>query len=386
MLGRFEWSAAALTLTLVGAWTGTAHAEPGLLVSSGGSYTCTALPTAVDCTVGATCDAGGGNPGTCRLVLSARYCIPNTAFGICCSADTDCPMITGATAACMSSSIADAGLCVELGRSYCGPDGSLDPAIARRCHTGPGGVPVRWILGDCDGDGVTNGDEVTDGTNPCMIPSPRGIWDGAQCVQQQTGCSLTRSCGATASGPSGTCVLADDDNGRRCVPTGEVLYCADGALVCAPDLVEVPDSSGMGSGHVWCVPGHCAGVSGIDLADCVVKDGEPVVFSEGDCDGDGTKNGDELSGGGDGNVCGADGPPPDAGLPGDDAGVPTGDAGSSPFDAGGSAIDAGPGGTNPSFEGGGGCACRAATGSRSGPAGAIVALLAIGAVLLRRKR
>jgi MYXO-CTERM domain-containing protein len=308
------------------------------------------------------------------MLFGQRFCIPDNSFGICCDSPSDCPVVTGATAACVSSSVADALVCVESGRSYCGADTLLDPTLTQRCHKGAGGVPVRWILGDCDGDGVTNGDELTDGTDECIGPQPRGIWDGSTCLPQRTGCALTSSCGATDSGPSGTCEIADDDNGHRCVPAEEVLYCADGALECAPELIEVSDSSGMGSGHVWCIPADCAGVEDVDLLDCVTKEGAPSLFSEGDCDRDGTRNGDDPS------PCVADAPPPDAGPPTDDAGVPAIDAGNGSFDAGPG------GGPEPSFEGGGGCACRAATGSGSGPAGAIVALLALGAVLLRRKR
>jgi thrombospondin type 3 repeat protein len=288
----------------------------------------------------------GGQPfGQCAA--------PGSMF--CCGTNADCPVRDGAPepTSCVPVSSLSGGSSVCLpDRDYCG---AIDAERLVACHTTIlGRATPLWAEGDCDKDGLANGDEIALATDPCVRPPPLGYVDAGQCRLITSGCTPDTACDVDGSGAAtGTCVPAEDHSGTRCMPPGELLFCAN----------DFPCPSGTDDALVGgvrvCVPVSCLGDPAIEPAACVTNaQGALVPFSAGDCDGDGATNGAEQMRSS--NPCGEG----------------TIDGGSGGVDAGEQALPI-------NFEGGGGCVCRAAPTSLG--AGAPW-LLALAVVLVRRRR
>ncbi len=318
-----------------------------------------------------TSDAGCGTGHRCAALPSGeRACVP--AGAIFCCFDGGCPSTTAdmpTTCRAASDLSGSSGVCVSPGDDYC--EASDIEALAR-CHLAPSTTRlVPWAQGDCDDDGLANGDEVEAGTDPCAAPAPVAQFEGGICRPLDASCAPGTTC--LANGGPGVCTPTGDGAGTFCAPPGEALYCC-GANVCpnAGDgcvLLEETDVS-------VCVDTLCA--ERIADLDACVRSGDSIVpFSDGDCDEDGVANGRELAAGTD--PCADDG----AG----DAGAPPEDAGSATSDAGGTGTDAGTR-EDPSldlrFEGGGGCVCRASAGSSS-PAPLMLLFAALALAISRRR-
>jgi len=342
----------------------TARAEPGIFESG----MCEPPPPPEGCSVGGRC---ADDAGTCRALDGAlRLCVPDDTL-ICCDRDSDCPYIVGGFGVCVGTFLGGSGLCTDPTAEYCASGSTRPtPAQVQRCHRSADGNLVVWAEGDCDLDGLSNGEERALGTDPCAGPPTRAIWVGDGCEELDRGCSPGDSC------DEGVCARSADGHGTECQPIDSELYCGDGEWVCPDGTYEVVD---MTRARTWCVPAGCEG-AGIDRSFCVIDDeGEPVPYELGDCDRDGVTN--EI----DGDPCR---PPTDAGTPpAPDAGMMSNtDAGAGDADAGSGDADAGPGepfdggsttdgdaGEAPppnvpvQFGGGGGCRCRASAGSTPAP-------------------
>jgi MYXO-CTERM domain-containing protein len=200
-----------------------------------------------------------------------------------------------------------------------------------------------YFSGDCDRDGLSNRNERNAGTDECAPAQPIGVaGDDATCTPLVMSCILGSTCAATPGDPPSMCVQNEAGSGTSCQPQPpeSALYCCSGRFECPQDGDLCIDTAGGGE---LCVPDDCAGIATIDPIDCITFQGEIVPFPEGDCDEDGTPNGGDLT------HCGVV-LMPDAGPIGSE------DAG------GGATEDAGDNSIEPRFEGGGGCACRAAPG------------------------
>ncbi len=315
-----------------------------------------------------TSDASCGTTGErCRQFGDARLCTPGDAL-FCCSGAGDCPLAgeteDPTTCNAVSGLSGAGGVCLP-DRDYCGAT-TLE-AVAR-CHTSPLGVLVReWDRGDCDADGLPNKVEVDGGTDPCEAPGPVGrVVDGARCEQLAMACIPGNAC-TVNDGDPGTCEETGDGAGTFCAPHDEPLYCC-GSFVCPDDS----DTCVSSDSRSVCVDSTCAGRVP-DLLACVTSPGGALVpFSEGDCDGDGVTNGEEID------EAGTD---PCGDAPQEDAGAPEEDAGGTGMREDGGALEPG---LDVRFEGGGGCACRA---QPSGQAGQpwLLALAGVALALLRRR-
>lgn len=307
-------------------------------------------------------------PSTCRQFPGGStpfsICVPDNVALFCCGGFGDCPYRTGSGASgtleCTHGTgiAGDAGICLDPSRNYCTAIVPPPASSIRSCHFGPGGAMVPYDEGDCDRDGLTNAEEEEAGTDPCSVPARRAVWDGSEsCEPLPSGCIRGDTC-PTASGP-GTCRRSADGFGTICVPdTDGVLYCGGGAYECPEGQVEVVDSARR---RTWCIRDVCGDEMGDVPIACVIDAEEnPVGWGDGDCDEDGIPNMAESSEG----ICVPDDPPDE------DAGGTSGDAGSPPD-------------TDPEFAGGGGCACRA--GESPSRSHGWLALLALGALLFRRR-
>ncbi|MFK7990489.1 MAG: MYXO-CTERM sorting domain-containing protein [Sandaracinaceae bacterium] len=353
------------------------------------------------CVYGGSCSSTecileGGAPGTCLTSpLGEIECVPDGASP-CCNTNAEC----GPLAGCFPFTFFSlgggfTGICIPNGPRYC----MRGDATRVQCHTSPtGDAPVNYDLGDCDGDGRANAID----PNPCLAAPDWGIEEGGVCDPVPE-CNFEDDCD-TAHGEDGMC-SGTTGTGYLCRPLDDkqALFCADRGYTCplATRVVRVGD-------HEYCVPALCPAEMDYD---CLTVGDVPVAvpWFDGDCDNDGEANGTEADGGR--NPCrdeslpdagisvdaGTDagpsepadaGPAPDSGIADSgirdagladagsaDAGRAGGDA-SMPFDAGTE--------REINFEGGGGCACRAAPTAPGSTAWLAVGL--VGLLFSRRRR
>lgn len=233
---------------------------------------------------------------------------------------------------------------------------------------------VSWETGDCDRDGQPNAMDPA----PCAAaPTVGGITPDGACEPLRTLCTSDDECDASArceqvseADPHAYCVRSDGP--AFCCGGMESLHCP-GTTECAPDGLD-------GFGH--CHP-FCPELGFAPRTACLKYDGAfQADPANGDCDGDGLRNGDELAG--DSDPCAAEdggvAMPPDGGAELDAGMDPARDAGSGAMDG---AI-AGPGVT---FGGGGGCRCGVgARGRAAVPWSIVLGGLVLARIAARRRR
>lgn len=369
-----RWIARAATAAALG-WaiappSGVEAQEVGVLQPDG---TCEGL-TLDACPMDAPDMAcGDGGAGTCTFTfeLGDVYCLPNGAV-LCCEDTDECPYDgTSTTPECTEVSAGSGSflrLCLAPGR-YCASAPNLGDVAS--CHTDAMGNRVRWPSGDCDGDGQPNADD----PDPCVRPDGRGHWSGGECKPVPTACRLDESC--EVGGVSGTCMETADGAGVRCVPerADGLLYCALEGSVC-PAGTEPVSIEGRTS---LCLPSTCPddGLHCVDGSETGAA--EYVPFAQGDCDGDGTPNAADAT------PCSDSAEPADGGATAADAG-PAPDVDGGPpgsFDAGAEPTDPS---TPLSFNGGGGCVCRAAQSEGRGALPPFALALGLALALAWRRR
>jgi hypothetical protein len=133
-----------------------------------------------------------------------------------------------------------------------------DPCLPARSagYTGYVSTNAIWAAGDCDGDGVNNGTELTNGTDPYKGDTDNdGVNDG------------------TDTAPL-----------NPCVPNANALACSTGDY----------DGDGVANGTDStpsdpCLPAQVAGYTGYVSGN--------AIWAAGDCDGDGVTNGTEVTNG-----------------------------------------------------------------------------------------
>ncbi len=301
----------------------------------------------------------------------------------CCESTSNCLSTVGYMSTCLPVGGLDGmGLCLS-GHNYCGDTPTVAQAVA--CHTSPDHMrPVPWGNGDCDGDGIPNQREIDLGTDPCVPPAPPSVLYGTTCAPLNTGCNPSDMPGATCTsgiGVTGTCQVSADANGTVCMPDAILLCCSSD-----PDCPDGRCVSAPTAGAHVCAPALCADVPGIDPVDCITSPtGQAVPAPQGDCDRDDIPNRSDSTpcgGTGDAGVATTvDGGAEDGGNATYDGGASS-DAGTQAGDAS-TSMDGGGDTVQPTFTGGGGCACRAAPGH--GP-GNVAWLGLVGLALLVRRR
>lgn len=323
---------------------------------------------------------------TCRPVELDRLC----AFGVECTAGAPvcysfpsgngfcasteelfCSTDGGAACPTGQHAVSAIGLsvCIPTTAELCG-GADRDAACFTKAGapSGVGAFPVAWDHGDCDGDGLANGEELASGV--CVPPPNIGVSTG-------DGCETAIACVDACVG--GECVEVEGTAHRYCVPAEGFVHCCGGFLGIGCPRSESCQSSGSTSDdYGFCRSfDYCTHLEFTARLSCLGgTTGFPVEPDEGDCDQDGVPNGAEAP---PRDPCVAETnldaavPPIDGGaMPIDggvspilDAGLSREDAGSTMFDAQVPATDAAPlpdGGVPPiapQFAGGGGCRCRA---------------------------
>lgn len=398
-----------------------APASADIVPCFGGIGTC---PPSLSCNDDAECfgqgagrcvfSSGGGGGGTCSPDCSATFT---------CTGDADCPSFDPLVANCQpTSTTAVPGVCLyhdPSDRPYvtlCTSTGTpATLAQIRACFAG-----TSWALGDCDGDGVTNGVDANpcDGTVTSTIPTAPSPFclPGRVCEGTSNRCAPFLRCNSTDS-----CVAAAGRVGAlgawECgpVPGTSASFChpsCDATVHCSGTM----DCSFLGSCRLvdatlsMCLPtrmSSCASGCSSNPLDW--------ASGQGDCDGDGAQNGCDpnpcLTGDTpctfnhicsiDAGVTTIDASVADASTGLTDGGTTTSDAASLedaastedaatvPMDGGNVAMDASaPPQTTPGlgFGGGGGCRCAVAGGRARGDAGAYLGLAIAMIVVARRRR
>jgi MYXO-CTERM domain-containing protein len=331
-------------------------------------------PTCNPTTCGAGCVSGFSPHG-------GSVCASENASGYACSNASECPSTFDVTATGCIPYVAGgsfrSGACFY--GSVCGELGACF-ALDRADTLGGRWFEDAYLAGDCDMDGVTNGEDPADcgpqvvvwsGTDPFVAAGTR-----AGCASSGLLCSLGDCSRLDLCAPPGSiglaCELGNDASRDYCAERlGVDAECVEAGNPGADVLVGV------------CIPAEPADAScGTRGQSCFASGVDPAdSYHSGDCDGDGLVNGEDPD------VCGAT--LPDAGAMTPDASPPVDvEVGPGPVDAAtaldapaGDGIDAG----EPGRFAGSGCSCRAHATSAKPPTLAALSL-ALGLLLGRRRR
>lgn len=133
------------------------------------------------CTEARQCfDAGLGSACE-RWDDDDRYCTDAAGFqneALCCAEDADCGSRSGVAGTCSFFRSAELGACVYPGVfDFCGVEGGALDNVLVTCLPPPIGIPGRlgfWSDGDCDLDGIPNGEDCCPcNSDPnCACPEP----------------------------------------------------------------------------------------------------------------------------------------------------------------------------------------------------------------------
>lgn len=336
-------------------WHGSPALAQQFLLGDG----CDSLPPCE----GSTCPGADDHP-----VVSARgcFCAPG-ATGDTLAPPACCTGPAGSTGSCGSGMVctlftdAPGGLCIPTGGNYCNTATSVSLAMARACHTTPGGTyTLAWGAGDCDDDGVPNGAEAADPLRDECVHD-----DVANCMALDLG--TPAACCALADDLEACCIEAGIDPVECCAPSRDFASC------CA----DVAGATGGATMLECCLaspstePSSCCatltdGLTGVECCEALGGPHELCcevgIVEAALCTDAGATDADA-------NVAVPDG---GAVLPGVDAG----------------AMDAGPGSLPPDgvgFGGGGGCRCGVGAPARPSLL-ALLAGLAIAVPALARRR
>lgn len=273
----------------------------------------------------------------------ALFCAHDAADGRCPAHSPDPRMTLGAASPIL--------VCMPTSFELCGDD----PTRSSYCFYGPypeRAFPVDWAYGDCDEDGIANGDEL-DEVGVCQQPASVGVvTPGGECASVSA-CLDDADCAT----PGTFCARPSPSAHHRFCVDGEAhALCCDESSACPGGACAVAagDAAGFCEGFEYCAERAFA-----DRAACVYYQGQPVALAaQGDCDEDGVPNGVDSE------PCVFDEPgAPDAGAL---------DAGPPPRDS------------TPAFTGGGGAVC-AATPGRTDPGHWLLAALASALLVIRRR-
>ena len=333
-----------------------------------------------------TCDAGcvGGFEPHGGVV-----CASDDAGAYACMSPAECPstfdrrvvaclptgvtMGTGRVGVCFYDDV-----CGELVSCF---DFAVRPSDATAWFT------AAYDAGDCDGDGVLNGDDPADcgtrlvewgeGEDPFHDDPAPACPDASACTSGT--CSTTLE---VCSSP--------DSVGVACDPSEDPIEACTALLGRAAQCVFAGETTDTAVGI--CVPiGPADDLCLLRGRDCFARGMDPAhAYDEGDCDGDGLANAIDDA------VCTPLGPDAGTGANTDAGPVMTIDAGDAATDAGSSSqldaassapIDASaPDAGEPGRFAGSGCGCRAHDTRRTSGGLAVLALLVVGLVTRRTRR
>jgi len=170
---------------------------------------------------------------------------------------------------------------------------SADPCVPIQTagYTGYDASNMTWSNANCDGDAVSNGQELTDNTDPydaSSVMNPDGDGDGYSgagdpddadpCVPDAN----NLACPTGDFDNDGAANSTDADPSDPCVPDANSLACATGDY----DGDGVANSSDTAPSDP-CVPAQSSGYTGYDATN--------AIWAAADCDSDGTNNGTEVT-------------------------------------------------------------------------------------------
>ncbi|GAB4508818.1 MAG: hypothetical protein Tsb004_08120 [Allomuricauda sp.] len=164
-------------------------------------------------------------------------------------------------------------------------------------YTGYDSSNTIWAASDCDSDGVTNGEEFTNGTDPyegTVDTDGDGITDDNE-INDGTGlndpCSPVQVAGYTGYDSANTIWTAADCDGDGLTNGEEFSNGTDpyeGTLDTDGDGITDDNETNDGTDlNNPCSPVQAAGYSGYDSSN--------TIWAAADCDGDGVTNGDEFN-------------------------------------------------------------------------------------------
>ncbi|MDF4222609.1 gliding motility-associated C-terminal domain-containing protein, partial [Maribacter sp. M208] len=161
-----------------------------------------------------------------------------------------------------------------------------DPAQAAG-YTGYDASNAIWAAGDCDGDGITNGTEVVDGTDPYNTDTDGDGVPDSMDANALDPCNPVQPPGYTGYDAGNAIWAAADCDGDGLINITEVTNGTDPYNVDSDGdgISDDIDSDALNP----CDPVQAAGYMGYDAGN--------MIWSAADCDGDGITNGTEVANG-----------------------------------------------------------------------------------------
>ncbi len=174
---------------------------------------------------------------------------------------------------------------------------ALDPCLPVQAagYTGYDSANAIWAAGDCDGDTILNGDEVTNATDPYNTDTDGdGVADNleASAAEALDPCLPVQVAGYTGYDSANAIWAAADCDGDGLINSVEVTNGTDPYLLVDTDGDGIDDDNETNDGtdlNDPCDPVQGAGYTGYDSAN--------AIWAAADCDGDGVVNGDEATNG-----------------------------------------------------------------------------------------
>ncbi len=170
------------------------------------------------------------------------------------------------------------------------------PTIAGSGQANVSGIDAATSGGGCDddGDGLTNAEENTLGTDPLLEDTDGdGVLDGLEVTNSSDPldpCDPVQAAGYTGYDGANAIWMAGDCDGDGVSNADEVTNGSDPYFAVDTDGDGIPDSMETINGSDLndpCDPAQVAGYTGYD--------GANVIWIAADCDGDGVTNGDEVT-------------------------------------------------------------------------------------------
>ncbi|WP_136465458.1 gliding motility-associated C-terminal domain-containing protein [Flagellimonas onchidii] len=174
---------------------------------------------------------------------------------------------------------------------------SLDPCLPVQAagYTGYDAANAIWAAGDCDGDTILNGDEVTNATDPYNTDTDGdGVADNLEALAAEAldPCLPVQAAGYTGYDSANAIWAAADCDGDGLINSIEVTNGTDPYLLVDTDGDGIDDDNETNDGtdlNDPCDPAQSAGYTGYDSAN--------AIWAAADCDSDGVVNGDEATNG-----------------------------------------------------------------------------------------
>ena len=227
--------------------------------------------------IGGTTISGSGSSAVFSGLASGSYQFTYTNFNSCISAFSSPAVINNNSAADCDGDGVSNGTEVTNGTNTLDPCNYLTASVTLP----QGGL---WLLADCDGDGVINGTEITDGTNP-NIP----------CSYNPSSVTLPQGASWSGFDCDGDGVLNSTETADATDPTNPCVYLSSSITLSQGGLWNIADCDGDGVVNLTELADGTNPNNSCNYLLASITVPQTGLWTIADCDGDGVINGTEVT-------------------------------------------------------------------------------------------